>query len=69
MAVTSWAPGRLDVFSTNARTHGLLHTWYAGRWNGPEHMDFADGRTVMADLHPQAAPIAVDPRVSNLGDD
>jgi BNR repeat-containing family member len=69
MAVTSWAPGRLDVFSTNARTHGLLHTWYSGRWNGPQHLDFADGKAIVADLHPQAAAIPVDPRIRDLGDD
>jgi len=70
MAATSWAAGRLDVFSTNARTHGLLHAWYAGHWNGPEHLDFAGATAaVLADLSPQAAPIPVDPRVRDLGDD
>jgi hypothetical protein len=67
IAVDSWAPHRLDVFSTNARTHGLLHTWFNGRWNGPERLDFAGpSAAVLADPNPNPAPIPVDPRVLDL---
>ena len=70
MTATSWAQGRLDVFSTDARNHGLLHTWYTGRWNGPEHLDFTGAAAaVMADANPRTAPIPVDPRALELGDD
>jgi hypothetical protein len=70
MTATSLAPGLLDVFSTDARNHGLLHTWYTGRWNGPEHLDFTGAAAaVMADANPRTAPIPVDPRALELGDD
>jgi hypothetical protein len=70
MAATSWAPGRLDVFSTDARNHGLLHTWYSAGWHGPEHVDFTNaGPAVLADPNPRTTPIPVDPRALNLADD
>jgi len=59
LAAAAWAPGRLDVFSTDARSHGLLHSWYAGRWSGPEHLDFTSGTaatTVLADASPRGHP-------------
>jgi hypothetical protein len=61
---------RLDLFSTDARSHGLLHSWYDGSWQGPEHLDFTGPTAaVAADLSPRAAPIPVDPRIKSLGDD
>ncbi len=70
LAAASWAVGRLDLFSTDARSHGLLHTWYAGSWQGPEHLDFTGPTAaVAADLSPRAAPIPVDERTKSLGDD
>jgi BNR repeat-containing family member len=70
MAATSWAPGRLDVFSTDARNHGLLHTWYTAGWYGPEHVDFTNAApAILADPNPRTTPIPVDPRALNLADD
>jgi hypothetical protein len=70
MAAATWAEGRLDVFSTDARIHGLLHTWYAGGWHGPEHLDFTGpAAAVLADASPQSTPIPVDQRIRDLGDD
>jgi hypothetical protein len=70
MAAASWAPRRLDVFTTDARNHGLLHTWYAGGWHGPEHLDFTGAAAaLMADSNPRTIPIPVDPRAVKLGDD
>jgi hypothetical protein len=70
MAAASWADGRLDVFSTDAHSHGLLHTWYAGSWQGPEHLDFSGpAAAVSADASPRAAPIPLDERIRSLGDD
>jgi hypothetical protein len=72
MAAASWAPRRLDVFTTDARNHGLLHTWYAEGWYGPEHLDFtgtAAAAALMADPNPRTTPIPVDPRAFKLGDD
>jgi hypothetical protein len=67
MAAASWAQRRLDVFSTDARTHGLLHTWYSGSWHGPEHLDFAGAvGAVPADASPRRTPIPVDARVRGL---
>jgi hypothetical protein len=67
VAATTWAPRRLDVFSTDARTHGLLHAWFNGRWNGPEHLDFAGpSAAVLADPDPRTSPIPVDPRILDL---
>jgi hypothetical protein len=67
MAAASWAQRRLDVFSTDARTHGLLHTWYSGSWHGPEHLDFAGAvGAVVADASPRRTPIPVDARVRGL---
>jgi len=70
MTATSWAPGRLDVFTTDARNHGLLHTWYSGGWAGPEHLDFTGAAVAtLADPSPRSAPMPVDPRAKTLGDD
>jgi hypothetical protein len=70
MTATSWGTGRLDLFSTDARVHGLLHTWYTGRWNGPEHLDFGGtAAPVMADASPRAAPLPVNPLIRELGSD
>jgi len=70
MAVTSWAAGRLDVFSSNARTHGLLHTWFDGSWHGPQHLDFSGpAAAVLADPNPRTTPIPVPSRIRDLGDD
>jgi BNR repeat-containing family member len=68
MAATSWAPRRLDVFSTHAGTHGLLQTWFSGdRWHGPARLDFAGSAVaVLADPNPRTTPIPVDPRILNL---
>lgn len=35
-AVTSWKPGRLDIFAKNCATSGnlLSHKWYEGQWGG-----------------------------------
>jgi hypothetical protein len=68
MAVSTWAPGHIDVFSTNSATRGLVHSWFNGRWNGPERLDFADTTaTILADPNPRSTPIPVDPRVAQLG--
>lgn len=70
IAAAAWAPGRLDVFSTNAGIHGLTHTWFNGRWNGPERLDFAGPtQTLLADPAPRSSPIPVDPRVFDLPGD
>jgi hypothetical protein len=70
MAVTTWEPRRLDVFSTNARTRGLLHSWFDGQWRGPERLDFTGTTaTILADPNPRDTPIPVDPRVANLPGD
>jgi hypothetical protein len=67
MAATSWAPRRLDVFTTHAGTHGLLHTLFSGSWQGPERLDFAGSvMAVLADPNPRTTPIPVDPRILNL---
>lgn len=36
-AVSSWAPGRLDVFARGA-DNALWHKWYAGSWSGWENL-------------------------------
>jgi hypothetical protein len=70
LAADAWAPGRLDVFSTDARTHELIHTWFNGRWNGPERLDFTGpAQAVLADPDPRSSPIPVDPRVANVPGD
>src|SRR6266545_3699939 len=69
MAAASWAERRLDVFSTDASLHGLLHTWFDGGWHGPEHLDFAGAAAVvLADSSPRTTPIPVDSRVRRLPD-
>jgi hypothetical protein len=70
LAAAAWAPRRLDVFSTDARTHELIHTWFNGRWNGPERLDFTGpAQTVLADPAPRSSPIPVDPRVASVPGD
>ena len=70
LAAAAWAPGRLDVFSTDARTHSLVHSWYNGRWNGPERLDFTGpAQTVLADPNPRSSPIPVDPRLADMPGD
>jgi len=70
MAAAAWQPGRLDVFTTDAITHGLLHTWFAGRWGGPERLDFAGPQVaLLADAAPRATPIEVSPLARSLKDD
>ena len=70
MAVTSWAPGRLDVFTSEYYAHGLLHTWFNGRWNGPEALHFAGQQiAVLADANPRAFPLPLSPRARELAED
>jgi hypothetical protein len=70
IAAAAWAPGRLDVFSTDARTHNLTHSWYNGRWNGPERLDFTGpALTVLADPDPRSSPIPVDARLADIPGD
>lgn len=65
--VASWAPRRLDIVTTNSRTFGLLHTWFNGRWLGPERLDFAGPSvSVLADVAPRSEPLPIDPRVATL---
>ena len=64
IAAAAWAPGRIDLFSTDARTHGLTHTWYNAHWYGPERLDFSGpAQAVLADPDPRTKPIPVDARV------
>jgi hypothetical protein len=70
MAVTSWAPRRLDVFTSEFYAHGLLHSWFNERWNGPESLHFAGQQiAVLADANPRAFPIPVSPRARDLKED
>jgi len=70
MAAVSWAPRRLDLFFTNASVHGLLHTWFSGRWAGPEHLDFGGSQVpVMADAAPRASPMPQSPLAKSLAED
>ena len=70
MAVASWAPRRLDVFTSELHAHGLLHSWFNGRWNGPEAQHFGGTQlSVLADANPQAKPLPVNPLVRDLPED
>jgi len=70
MAAVSWAPRCLDLFFTNASVHGLLHTWFSGRWAGPEHLDFGGSQVpVMADAAPRASPMPQSPLAKSLEED
>jgi hypothetical protein len=40
MAATSFADRRLDVFTTEAATGDLLHTWFDGTWHNLERLHF-----------------------------
>ena len=70
MAVASWAPRRLDVFTSEYYAHGLLHSWFNGRWNGPEALHFAGQQvSVLADANPRATPLPANPLVRDLAED
>ncbi|HEX6677798.1 MAG TPA: BNR-4 repeat-containing protein [Actinomycetes bacterium] len=70
MAVASWAPRRLDVFTSELHAHGLLHYWFSGRWNGPERQDFAGQQVaVLADASPRAVPAPVNPLAREFPED
>jgi hypothetical protein len=70
MAVASWAPRRLDVFTSEYYAHGLLHSWFNGRWNGPEAQHFGGQQlAVLADANPRTTPIPVNPLVRDLPED
>jgi BNR repeat-containing family member len=70
MAVTSWAPGRLDVFTSEYYAHGLLHSWYNGRWNAPESLHFAGQQlAVLADANPRPFPAPLSPLARSLEED
>jgi hypothetical protein len=69
-AATSWAPRRLDVFTSEYYARGLLHSWFNGRWCGPEAQRFAGQQlAVLADANPRAAPLPVNPLVRELAED
>ena len=70
MAVASWAPRRLDLFTSELHAHGLLHYWFSGRWNGPQRQDFAGQQVaVLADANPRAAPAPVSPLAREFPED
>jgi hypothetical protein len=70
MAATSRAPRRLDVFTSELHARGLLHSWFNGRWNGPEAQHFAGQQlSVLADANPRAVPLPVNPLVRDLPED